>query len=274
MITKWTNEISLLVQQGHFIRIAELEDCDMTWKSFIFDLPHGVMKFVVNVHLDTLPTQSNLRKWGKRSGAKCDLCKSSNETLLHTLNNCPVMLQQGRYTWRHNCILNALKTEFDLVNTGWTIITDLPGDRNIQGPSTVPPHVLPTSQRPDMVLLNKDDKTIVLIELTVCFESEGAMQNAENRKLDRYAGLLMDISDNGYNADITTIEIGSRGMINCDNVSKLNKLFKVINPKLKNLQRQSTNVRRKLSKMALLASYIIFYAKYCNTWNEPDFIKC
>jgi hypothetical protein len=55
------------------------------------------------------------------------------------------MLQQGRYTWRHDSILSSLKHQFSDFNKKWTIITDLPGDNNKKGPSTIPPDVLPLS---------------------------------------------------------------------------------------------------------------------------------
>ena len=67
------------------------------WKSFIYDLPKGIMKFMVNAFLDILPTKNNLCRWGERINTKCTLC-GNKETLQHVLNNSNTILDQGRYT--------------------------------------------------------------------------------------------------------------------------------------------------------------------------------
>ncbi len=134
------------------------------------------------------------------------------------------------------------------------------------GPSTIPPDVMPTIQRPDMVLLDKANKEIILIELTVCFES--GTERAECRKLDRYASLMIDLAEHEYTAKLITVEIGSRGMINANNVQKLDSILKILDPKMKYVKRTSAKCRQQLSKTVILASYVIFYAKYCSSWND------
>ena len=74
-----------LVQQGKFLELTLLERCDATWQSYIYNLPRGTMKFILNASLDTLPSKANLKVWGKRGSAKCTLC-SQVETLNHA---CP-----------------------------------------------------------------------------------------------------------------------------------------------------------------------------------------
>ena len=54
----WTGHIKNLVVQGDMLRIATLEKCDHLWKSYIFNLPKGIMKFMLNSFLDTLPTKT------------------------------------------------------------------------------------------------------------------------------------------------------------------------------------------------------------------------
>ncbi len=78
MMNKWTSHISSLIQQGAMFRLIDLEENDTLWKSYIFNLPRGALKFVLNSVLDILPTANNLHKWGKRSGSACELCRSSN----------------------------------------------------------------------------------------------------------------------------------------------------------------------------------------------------
>lgn len=50
--------------------LASME-VDVEWKSFIFNLPKGTMKFLLNASLDTLPTMTNLMQWGKTTTDRC-----------------------------------------------------------------------------------------------------------------------------------------------------------------------------------------------------------
>ena len=62
------------------------------------------MNFMLNSFTNTLPTQDNLKHWGKNISEKYHLCKNRDSTL-HCLNGCKLALDQGRYTWRHNNII-------------------------------------------------------------------------------------------------------------------------------------------------------------------------
>ena len=46
MTDTWLNHLKDLVVQGDMLRIALLENADHLWKSFIFNMPKGVMKFI------------------------------------------------------------------------------------------------------------------------------------------------------------------------------------------------------------------------------------
>ena len=85
-----------LVKQGHFLELTKLELMDATWKSYIFNLPKGTMKWLLNSSINTLPTKANLRQWGKITNDKC-WC-SQKQALNHILNGCKKALDQGRST--------------------------------------------------------------------------------------------------------------------------------------------------------------------------------
>jgi hypothetical protein len=75
----------------------------------MWDHPHGVLKFAVKSSIDTLPTFTNLRRWGKHASVNCQLCGNIvKQTLFHVLVYCKHTLDQGRLTWRHNSILNHI----------------------------------------------------------------------------------------------------------------------------------------------------------------------
>ena len=61
------NHLKNLVVQDELLRIALLEKPDHLWKSFIYDLPKGIMKFMLNAFLDTLSAKNNLSRWGKKN---------------------------------------------------------------------------------------------------------------------------------------------------------------------------------------------------------------
>ena len=66
----------------------------------------------VNYHSSFVlpPTPLNLKRWKYRLDAKCHLCGSYRPTTAHILNGCPISLEQGRYTWRHDSVpLKLLK---------------------------------------------------------------------------------------------------------------------------------------------------------------------
>ena len=111
LLTKHTAEshekVKSLVVQGKNLALAAAEEGDLIWKSYIFDLKAGTMKFLLNASIDTLPTAANLKRWKKSLSDKCKLCKN-RQTTNHCLNICKVALDTGRFTWRHNNVVNYI----------------------------------------------------------------------------------------------------------------------------------------------------------------------
>ena len=151
------------------LEFISAEESDLTWRSIIYDLPKGVLSFAVRSSIDFLPTLSNLKCWGKRSNARCPLCKS-NESLSHALNNCSVSLNQGRYTWRHDSILGHIVhcLQSSSKTSDVKLYADIKDMTSCGG--TIPADILPTSQRPDIYLHNESTKMAIVADLTVPFE--------------------------------------------------------------------------------------------------------
>ena len=80
-------------------------DGDLGWKSYMFNLPKGLLSFATRAAINVLPSGDNLKLWGKSDKTNCELC-GNKSTLLHILNNCATSLNQGRYTFRHNAIIS------------------------------------------------------------------------------------------------------------------------------------------------------------------------
>ena len=145
---KWISHVKGLVQQGNFLALASAENEDAVWKSYMFNLKQGTLKFLLNASIDTLPTAANLQKWKKSTSYQCKLCRA-RETTCHILNNCNVSLLNGKYLWRHNNIVNYVMKSLDA--TKFSVFSDLLGYR-VGGEGSIPPELCITLQKPDIVI--------------------------------------------------------------------------------------------------------------------------
>ena len=85
------------------------------------------------------------------------------------MTGCSTALDQGRYTWRHDSVLQVIFHNFkkDLPPC-YKLYADLPDCQASVSPLSIipiPPHDTSTLSRPDLVLVSAD--SIVLVELTV-----------------------------------------------------------------------------------------------------------
>ena len=152
------------------------------------------------------PNFRNVNRWGKKMSANCKLCETTI-IVLHVLAGYNTMLEQGRDTWKHNCIPNHLEMCIRGLTNHATIISDLPG-RSLSG-LTIPPEVLVTPARHDLVIHYHDANLIRIIELTVPCETNTEEQHT--LKTNKYATLIQDIKDNQISSEITCVEVSCRG---------------------------------------------------------------
>ena len=157
-------------------------------------------------------------------------------------------LKQGRYTWRHDSILQRLvedlKSSVDYANSGTVaniIIENTfikfvregkqPSKRRVPHKSgllfmandwvlayddphnslVVPHRSVQTSLRPDIIIYSSATKQVFILELTV-----PAKDNIIQRHTDKesyYAKLLDDVNINQWTGHVFVIEIGSRGYV-------------------------------------------------------------
>ena len=245
--------------QGDFAKLLTEEKENVTWKSIIHNVPRGVLSFALNSTTNTLTTPDNLRRWGKRMVSVCPLC-GNHGTLEHILNFCSVSLTQGRYTWRHNSVLNHI-TNMILQNkpSNLEVFCDISGF-DING-GTIPPDVLVTQSRPDLVLLNRQEKSICLLELTCSFERNSEAANV--RKSLRYTSLKSDLEERGYKCFLVPFEVGSRGYIFKSTKSNIFNIFTTMK-----ISANHRHCIKNMSKISLLASYTIFHA-----YTQPTYLE-
>ena len=172
VLNKAKEASSKLVVQGEFARTVEEENSEIDWKSVIYQVPKGVMAFACRAATNTLASPDNLARWGRIVESRCKLCTASPCTLGHLLSNCSVALNQERYNFRHDSILNYLLSVFSASQLeGLEFYSDLKGWRSNGG--SIPASIMTTEQRPDMVILDRRSSptTIHMIELTVPFDT-------------------------------------------------------------------------------------------------------
>ncbi len=206
----------VLASQGAWTK-WDLPERKITWAD-LWRLEPFRISFLLRSVYDTLPTPTNLHKWGMRQDPLCKLC-GERGTMAHILSGCKTALTQGRYRWRHDKVLMALANTLDqerkkkhhplrkttsvqFVREGekppttvtarttllqkaqsWEMKVDLGGRLQF-------PQIVQTTLRPDVVLWSEEAKKIILIELTVPWE-EGC-EEAFERKSANYQDLLYD----------------------------------------------------------------------------------
>lgn len=84
-----------------------------------------------------------------------------------------------------------------------------------------PPEIVATTLRPDMVLWSPTTKLVYVVELTVPWE-EG-VEEAYERKKNKYSDLAAEASQNGWKTSIFQIEVGYRGFVETSTTSLLKK---------------------------------------------------
>ena len=253
--------LKMMEVQGAYAREEEkqMKEGPVGEQFCLNEFPPHLAKFIANSQLDVLPTQVNLCRWGKSNSKECPLC-GGYATLHHVISNCPVSLTQGRYTWRHDRILQYLHN-LGTASNYWETLTDLKGAKTNY--HVLPFWILPDcKQRPDLIVYNTDDKKMCVMELTVPHE-EG-MRAANIRKLARYDALLQQIKDNltGWEVNLHCMEIGTRGLIGTTMLETLT-ILKV--PKKDNIQHQ-----KNLKQIAAQSTQHIFRARHAHWWTEPN----
>ena len=122
-----------------------------------------------------------------------------------------------------------------------------------------------TGQRPDIIIINRTEKKIVLFELTVSFEKNA--ESANLRKSRRYMDLTSDLVQKGWHAENIPFEIGSKGHIDSRNKTSILSVMKKYSIKI-----QKKSFIEDISKISLLSSFAIFQAHCQPSWQSPPYL--
>ena len=94
-------------QQGQWATWEDALQKFLSWNE-IWQLAPLRLSFIIRSTYDLLPSKTNLVRWNKETDPTCPLCNDTQQTMEHVLSSCRVALANGRYTWRHNRVLEEL----------------------------------------------------------------------------------------------------------------------------------------------------------------------
>ena len=255
---KLTDHVKKLTLQGNILALAAAEKQDVIWKSYMFNLKAGTLKFLLNASIDTLPTAVNLKRWKKSPSDLCTLCKG-RQTTNHVLNTCSIALNSKRFTWRHDTILQYIVNSVDTAK--FQVFSDLPGHQAAGGGS-IPPEVCVTNLRPDIVVMDVERKQVNLLELSC--PSEENIEVRHKAKIQKYSHFLRDIP----NSSLTCFEISSKGFVSTRNHTELNTIHKFMKPEIK-----LSTFKKNISVLSIYTSYHIWLCRSDPAFTVPPLLS-
>ena len=198
-----------------------------------------------------MPHNANLALWKKLDNDNCPLC-GEKQTLVHILNCCKVARDGRRYNTRHDAILTEIKSTIsDHTAPSARLSADL-------GSYLFPQHIVATDLRPDIVCWDDLFRRIVLVELTVCFET--SFHLAAERKSAKYEDMVVRARSSGYEAQLITLQVGSRGIVDMAGFTQLQQQF--------HLPKHTFNLLlQRISQLAIEESFKIWCRR--NTITTP-----
>ena len=225
-----------------------------------------MMAWAVRAGTNTLATPDNLARWGRPVDTKCSMVGCDNYcTLGHMLSACSKSLD--RFKFRHDSVLTHLLNSINNnKKEGVTTFADLNGWRVNGG--TVPSDLVLTEQIPDLVIIDRSvtPAKVVLLELTVPWDSASSFKAALDRKTARYERLALDLEERGFVVSNMPLEIGCRGVIDKRNSLVLETICNLFNI------RAHQRLKGALGRIALLGSYRIYLARKSSEWNGGELI--
>ena len=228
--------------QGAWTRWSNYVKRDMSWRHALL-AKSSLLKFCIGSTYDTLSTPSNLHRWGIIDEPRCALCHQEGCCMIHILSSCNVAFGQGRYTWRHNCVLRVLadgvqsflnmnkvvsqgikkvhfvaegkgknkksrKPSFGILHKSKDFKMHMDLDKRMKFPI----HIADSDERPDIVLYSDKLKLVIFVELTV--PGEERFKASYDKKMLSYgpgSKLQEKCEENGWKSLCFPVEVGARG---------------------------------------------------------------
>ena len=224
------------------------------WSTVQSKMPKNIFNFTIRYINNSLPTRSNLSKWGISSTSECSFCLNP-ESLLHIVAGCKAYLDQGRFTWRHDSVLHFIAQSFRAV-PDIKIFSDLP--------EYLSPFIITGDTfRPDLLLILPSNCLYVL-ELTVGYESN--LYSNSIRKEKKYRQLMLELRSQYKEVCFVNLSMGALGVMSNSSSSFLDMM--------KNLDFDENTrkfITRRLMAISIRATYYIFCRRN-KDWLNPELL--
>ncbi|CAG9571034.1 unnamed protein product [Danaus chrysippus] len=193
----------------------------LKWRTLIYDWSPALLKFYLNAFQMTLPDQSNLVRWGKSTEKTCYICGKAVGTAKHLLVGCKVLLDSGQYSRRHDRVLEVIRfvregtratksnvKPYSILKAAsdWTIMMD-----TYEKQYKIPEDICASASRPDIFLFSRILKRVVMIELTVPWETN--IPKDHTIKVNKYYELTNELTRNRFVVDLYAVEVGKFRLI-------------------------------------------------------------
>ena len=179
-------------------------------------MPKNIFNFSLKYLTNTLATRKNLFKWSIGQSSACSFCLQS-ETLQNVVSSYKSYPDQGRYTWRHDSVLNFIASTLSALPS-CSIYADLPAFLS-------PSLVTGDSLRPDLLLITKN-KTLHILELTIGFETNIKVNS--DRKALKYNPLRQDLCSKYSQIKFTNLSLGDLATVGPPQILSLSYLRQLI----------------------------------------------
>ena len=258
-------------KQGAWLHWEGVRNEKLSWGK-IGQMEARELSFKLKSVYDVLPSPSNLCLWGLKEDPNCKLCgKPAN--LEHVLSSCRTALTEGRYTWRHNMVLkevaagleearnNKKKKQLTFIKFVPAGSTESRSDRGCQGilatasdwilmadlqtQLVFPPEITVTRLRPDIVMWSRSTRNLIIIELTVPWEER--IEEANERKREKYQDLVDECKEKGWKTWCWPIEVGSRGFAG-QSMWRMLKNLGIVENQRKRLVHKTTKAAERASR--------------------------
>ena len=206
-------EFKTLSSQGRVCREAA-EDADMRLSSAFLTnhkLSDDIRSFVVRSRLQLLQCNSLMHTYFNTS-KECTQCGFFTETVSHIMNGCREM--KNMYQKRHNRVVDMLHSKICATKTisenvkviKDSVITPVMFDEQASRQ-----HFMCPATRPDIVLINHDEKTALIIEFSSPFDS--FLGKCYDEKFSKYFPLTIELNELGFTTKVIVLIIGSLGFV-------------------------------------------------------------
>ena len=191
-LKKWTS----LGEQGSLAQTFSQTSESNFWIRDCRFLRYREYRFAIKARLNLLPVAAHKIKYGGSvASARCKGCTGNIETQEHMLSVCPRNMPKIKA--RHDKVMERL-------------VRAIPGSLGTKFLDQTVPNCSGL-QRPDVVILNEEQKKAYLVDVTCPCETTVNMASARQRKVDKYADVKGRLEEKGYDTVLDAFVVGTLG---------------------------------------------------------------